>query len=241
MKSLYSEIAVILFAIIFPTALTFVYFVFLAGETGSIQKAAFAVGKIIQFALPVFWVAVICKERLFKRTNQKFNPKLFVISAAFGIAVFAALLLLYQFVLSLPGGGLADNSQAVQIIKEKISGFGITDWRAFLLLGIFYSVIHSGLEEYYWRWFVFGRLNRFLPFGIAAVVSSLGFMSHHVVLLGTYFGYTSVLCWLGSLGVAVGGLFWCRLCCESNSVREAWFSHGIIDAAIFTVGAMICF
>ena len=109
----------------------------------------------------------------------------------------------------------------------------------FLLVGVFYSIIHSGLEEYYWRWFVFGRMKRFMPWFWAAIVSSLGFMAHHVLLLGTYFGYDSIYCWLGSLGVAIGGFYWSWLYKRSDSIWGPWISHGFIDAGIFGFGLLI--
>jgi len=97
-------------------------------------------------------------------------------------------------------------------------GFGLTDGRFFITLGLFYSIIHSGLEKYYWRWFVFGRMRRTMPWIYAAFLSSFGFTAHHVLLLGTYFCYDSLLCWFASFGVAVGGFYWCWLYKRSDSI-----------------------
>ena len=54
-------------------------------------------------------------------------------------------------------------------------------------MALFISVFHSLLEEYYWRWFVFGRLERSLPLAAAIGISSLAFMAHHVFVLAYYF------------------------------------------------------
>ncbi|MDR0870945.1 MAG: CPBP family intramembrane metalloprotease [Planctomycetaceae bacterium] len=230
------EPAVLVFAMVFPTLLTYIYFVYLAGEAGGLQKAAFGIGKMVQFSLPLFWVAVICKEPFLIR---KFSTQGFYAGLFFGLAVFFAMMKIYGQWLSIPGGGLGQDSQAFLIIRERISGFGLNNPLLYLLLGLFYSAIHSGLEEYYWRWFVFKRMKKGMPWLFAAVISSLGFMSHHVIVLGTYFGYDSLLCWLGSAGVAVGGFVWCWIYQQSGSIYGAWISHGIIDAAIFTVGAAV--
>src|SRR5260370_24265050 len=56
----------------------------------------------------------------------------------------------------------------------------------YALLTLFLAGVHSLLEEYYWRWFVFGELRRLITPGAAIVVSSLGFMAHHVILLWVY-------------------------------------------------------
>ncbi|MDR1964155.1 MAG: CPBP family intramembrane metalloprotease [Planctomycetaceae bacterium] len=228
---------VLLVAIIFPFFLTFVYFVLLAGSPGGIQKLAYSVGKILQFALPVFWVGVVCREHWFVR---RFQNRGILEGVIFGIAVSLAMLLIY-FLFSFPGTALGIDSAARFEIRNKIQGFGVNNKQAFFLLAVFYSVIHSGLEEYYWRWFVFGRLRRGMSWLLAAIISSLGFTAHHVLLLGTYFGYASPLCWLGSLGVAVGGLYWAWLYKRNDSIWGVWISHGIIDAAIFTIGFIICF
>ena len=42
------------------------------------------------------------------------------------------------------------------------------------------------LEEYYWRWFLFGGLRRSMPVAAAVVLSSLAFTAHHVILLATF-------------------------------------------------------
>ena len=44
--------------------------------------------------------------------------------------------------------------------------------RVYLLLAVFYSAIHSLLEEYYWRWFVFGRLSQLCKLPTAIAISS---------------------------------------------------------------------
>ncbi len=96
---------------------------------------------------------------------------------------------------------------------------------------------HSLLEEYYWRWFVFGQLRRLTTFLPAAVVSSLAFMAHHVVILAVYFpDYFVVAVLPFSLGIAVGGFVWAWLYERNGSVYAPWLSHLLVDAAIFVIG-----
>ena len=101
----------------------------------------------------------------------------------------------------------------------------------------FIVLTHSLLEEYYWRWFVFGRLRKFLSFGRAAAASGLAFMAHHVVILGVYLpGHF----WSGvvpfSLAIAVGGAVWAWLYQRADSVYPPWLSHAIVDGALFVIG-----
>jgi membrane protease YdiL (CAAX protease family) len=106
----------------------------------------------------------------------------------------------------------------------------------FALLGLGYSVVHSLLEEYYWRWFVFAQLRHRTSLLTAVLVSSLGFMAHHVIVLATYFGWDSPISYLASIGVAVGGAVWALLYERTGSLYGGWLSHCLVDAAIFLIG-----
>ena len=43
-------------------------------------------------------------------------------------------------------------------VSSKAEGLGFKDH--FVLFAVFVSVIHSGVEEFYWRWFAYGQLRR---------------------------------------------------------------------------------
>jgi membrane protease YdiL (CAAX protease family) len=95
------------------------------------------------------------------------------------------------------------------------------------------------LEEYYWRWFVFGRLRLLVPKELAIPISSLGFAAHHVLVLALYFGWASPLTWLFALCVAIGGAIWAWLYDVSESLAAPWLSHAMVDAAIFAIGFLM--
>ena len=58
-------------ALLFPTALTLVYFVWMASAAGPIQRLVFAVAKLAQFLLPVLWWSW---RRHASATRQRFAP-----------------------------------------------------------------------------------------------------------------------------------------------------------------------
>ena len=103
---------------------------------------------------------------------------------ALGAAVLAGMLLLY-FLWLKPAGYLA---AAVGPITAKATAMGMGSPARFILGGVLLSSVHSLLEEYYWRWFLFGGLRRFMPVAAAVILSSLAFTAHHVILLAVYFG-----------------------------------------------------
>jgi membrane protease YdiL (CAAX protease family) len=148
------------------------------------------------------------------------------------MAILVLMLAVYHAWLK-PAGHLASAAGAV---SQKVANFGVRNLPAYVALGTFYSIAHSFLEEYYWRWFVFGGLRRLMPWKVAVAVSSVGFMGHHVLVLATYFGWTSIWTALFSVSVAVGGAVWAWIYHRSGSLWGPWLSHVLVDAAIFVVG-----
>lgn len=151
---------------------------------------------------------------------------------AFGLLVLAGMFGLYEWLWQ----GNPVFADATRAIRQKIVGLGIGQLWIYAAVGVFYALCHSGLEEYYWRWFVFGQLRSRGPLAWAVAISSLAFMAHHVILLATFFGWASPWAYVFSLSVAVGGAVWAWLYDRSGSLGSPWVSHLVVDAAIFLVG-----
>jgi len=227
-----ANLCALIFALVCPTVVTLAYFVFLAGHP--LGKIAYAVGKTVQFGFPLFWVALICRERLnVSKPDMRGVP----IGLAFGVMVGGGMLVLYHFVLK--PAGMFDGPAAE--VRHKVAQMGLDTVARFAAAGVFYSLCHSLLEEYYWRWFVFGRLRAVVSLTSAVTISSLGFMAHHVILLAVYFGPASFITYLFSVAVAVGGVVWALLYHRSDSLYGPWLSHLLVDAAIFIVGFDLIF
>jgi len=222
----------LLVALIFPTALTWLYFVALAdGQNLSpTQQAVYVVGKILQFVIPLIdwylWDRQRPAAALFARRGA--GP-----GVIFGLLVGLGLIGFYFLALR---GTPAMAATAAQV-RLKAGQLGVASPLAFLALAVFLSVIHSALEEYYWRWYAFGQLRTQMPWTLAATIAGLAFMSHHTILLhvylpGQFWQKTVPL----SLAIAVGGFVWAWLYQRSGSLVGSWISHVLIDAAIFVVG-----
>jgi membrane protease YdiL (CAAX protease family) len=221
------------FALVFPTILAWFYFLTLATSGDAMSRAqqlTYTLGKLVQFAFPLLFLW--WRDRTLPRPAR---PGLRGLEwgLAFGVIVCGILFVLYY-------GGLRDSTllaQTPERIREKLQQFGITTFGRYVALGLFLSGLHSLLEEYYWRWFVFGQLRRLLPRWPAIVLSSLGFMAHHVIVL---YVYLPGRFWDGvvplSLCVALGGAVWAWLYERTGSLYAPWVSHLLVDAAIFVVG-----
>ncbi len=184
--------AAILFALCFPSAFTYVYFFAAAGDHPNLQHLAYTVGKTIQFAFPAIWILAIEHRRVKLPTPTTSGLG---IGLALGAAIGASMLAAY-FLWLAPAGDLADIAPKV---REKLSEFQIDTPGKLIAMGLFYSLLHSLLEEYYWRWFAFGRLRSLMSVRAAIAISSVGFMGHHAIVLWKYLPLA-----VGDLGVGSG-------------------------------------
>jgi membrane protease YdiL (CAAX protease family) len=216
-------------ALVLPTLFASVYFLVLDKCQPAIQGAVYAACKVVQFGLPVAWVFGVQRRKL---TWERPGTAGIAEGILFGTVVLGIMLAMYHLALK-PAGVLA---AAAEPVLKKIAGFGIDNFVKYAALGVFLSVIHSFLEEYYWRWFCFGQLQRLLPWMLATAVASVGFMGHHVIVLAAYFGWASPLTYLFSLAVAIGGAYWCWAYRRAGSLVGPWLGHLLIDVAVFLVG-----
>lgn len=219
----------VVFALVFPTVLTWVYFVLMAKSPAAWQQAAYGIGKTVQFAFPLLWVLVVQQQQV--RFHGP-RPRDVAIGGSSGAVILLATIGLYYGWMK-PAGYF---SAAASAVRDKVSGMGIDSPFEYAALGLFYALGHSLLEEYYWRWFVFGQFRRRVSLATAIGVSSVGFMAHHVIVLAMFFGWSSPFTVLLSLSVAVGGAVWAWVYHKTDSLYGPWLSHLLVDAGIFLVG-----
>lgn len=243
------DLMAIVFAMIFPTIVTLVYFQWLKDSDSSLQQIAFGIGKTIQFGFPALWVWLWHRERIRRLIGESPGSETngsdvsptpassrfaILIGIGFGLIVVGGMFVMYFLM-------IANTNVAPELsemVQEKVSDMELNSFWRFVAMGIFYALCHSFLEEYYWRWFVFDMLQKFVSAPTAMIVSSLGFMAHHVILLGFFFKWQWMTYPL-SLCIAIGGMFWAWQYQQSGKLRASWISHMIVDAGIFLLGYFI--
>lgn len=124
-------------------------------------------------------------------------------------------------------------------IQEKAALFHLQNPLNYVFFSIFLSLIHSFLEEYYWRYFIFRGLLLKLRTFPAALLGSLTFAAHHYLVLYQFFPLSLALV-LGTL-VGAGGFLWCILYRKTGSLLAPWISHALVDASLMTVGYFLLF
>jgi membrane protease YdiL (CAAX protease family) len=223
-----AEVVVLGIACLLPTLVTLLYFEWAVESPSGTQQIIYTVAKLVQFSLPVAWVAWVERRSL---RLLPLSGKGIAAGILLGVAIGGAMWGLYLLLAESPL-----MSQALVPIQQKIVQVGIgTVWR-FAAVGAFYALFHSLLEEYYWRWFVFGRMGRLMPVGLATVISAIAFTLHHIIVLWHYFSHAPLVALLFSVGVGVGGALWAALYQRSGSLVGPWLSHLLVDAAIFSIG-----
>ena len=212
----------------FPTLAVWLYFGALVGAA----RLVYAACKVVQFALPAAWVLVAERPRA-RAAPRSRPPRARDLAAglATGLLFAAVALAAARW---LEGGAVL--AEAPRLIREKLAALAIETTGGFVAVAVFYALVHSLLEEWYWRWFVYGRLRRWLPEGVAVALAAAAFASHHVVLLSFLLGGAGPAVWIFGLAVAVGGAAWSLLYRWSGALWGAWLSHALVDAALMWVG-----
>src|SRR5205807_1153809 len=122
------------------------------GSPGFLALSMYALSKLVQFSLPILWVRLVERRSLGRPTFARAG---IWTGVSFGLFVLALTFGLYFAVLR-DSAILRDTPAKV---LSKISAFHIGTPVRFVLMGLFLAGAHSLLEEYYWRWFVFGQLR----------------------------------------------------------------------------------
>ncbi|HPA46621.1 MAG TPA: CPBP family intramembrane metalloprotease [bacterium] len=221
----------LLLAMTVPMAGSLFYFVILAGTP--LGKVLFLITKLFL----VFWpIAAIALTTGFHRTGLAFDWRkhfhALPLGGLSGLLIAGSVFLLYLFT------PLGDYVRLhADTIHAKVEEIGVLEH--YILFGIFVSMIHSFLEEYYWRWFVFGSLDRLVKPLPAYFLANLAFAAHHYVILGCYFSFWGAF-FFGTC-VGLGGALWCWMYRKQNSLAGIWLSHTLVDLAIFSIGYNLIF
>lgn len=196
------------------------------GPTGN---ALYAVGKGVLYLTPLLWWKLVMRGAPFplKRPPSGTLRDGILLGLGLGgfiVAVYA--LFVHRLV----------DPEAIRAAAGK-SGFD--DKQTFLVMAAGICFVNALLEEYVFRWFLYGRARAlFGPIG-GAILGALVFTAHHVFVLLAYFD--APLVWIGSIGVFVGGLLWTWLYERRDSVWPAYVSHIVVDVALLGIGWVLLF
>jgi len=211
-----------------PLFASLFYFVILSGSP--IGQAVYTITKAFTVAFPVIAFLWILKERHRFAPKIKENWQVHMKSLPLGIAIGLAIMAVMGLLMLTPiWGGVQEGGPA---IRTKVENLGI--FKCYILFAIFVSFIHSFIEEYYWRWFVYGQLRELVKPWMAHTLAAISFAAHHIVVTTQFF--SPGLGVLFGVLVGVGGLFWSLLYQRQKTLAGAWVSHMIVDIGVLAVG-----
>jgi membrane protease YdiL (CAAX protease family) len=221
-------------AMVVPSLGALCYFILFSGT--SLGQVIFTITKIFGLAWPVLTTLFLIRHPdQFIRTGADAPPlreriarhlRSIPLGLLIGVAISAGTLGIAWLS---PLGKVV--TAAAPAISEKIAGLGFANH--FLLLALGISIVNSAMEEYYWRWFVFGNLRHVIKLPLAHLVAALAFTSHHIIVTTQFFslGFALFTC----AGVFTGGLIWSHLYQRQKSILGTWVCHILVDLAIFAV------
>jgi len=220
-------------AMVVPAMGALFYFVLLTGTP--IGRIIYVATKTFTLIWPILAVVAIEGRRLvLKSPDLPKHVRAIPAGLSSGIVIAGLIIAFYEWT---PLGDYVRPHH--EAIRDKIESLGIRSLSAYFWFSAFMALCHSLLEEYFWRWYVFGRLTEVLRPPAAYGLASLAFAGHHYVVLGCYF--PTWIAVLFGTGVGIGGGLWCWLYQRQESLVGVWLSHLFVDAAIVYVGYRLIF
>ena len=215
---------VLLPAILIPALAALFYFVWLKDSEAA--QPVYGGAKLFILVWPVAATLFILQRPL----GGKLRPMALHLRAIpLGLLIGLGIAALIAALMATPLGHLVKS--ATGPMEEKVNSLGIQEH--FILFAVCLSLFHSLLEEYYWRWFVYGNLRTVISRPAAHAIAAVGFSLHHIVVTSQFFPLHWALVF--SAAVGIGGFFWSWLYQRQGTLAGAWASHAVVDAALMTV------
>ncbi len=200
-------------------------------KEGVVSQIAYGITKLVLVCWPILWAVILAHPfASFPYIQQRY--KSIGYGSIFSMVILGVVLLFFY-------SGLLDTEQIMMSISQKVSDWQLTK-QTYILFALFVAFIHSFLEEYYWRWFIFRGLLSKYSLHSAAIVSSLGFMSHHVLVISQLFSSWHLLIFC-SVCIAFAGYIWCLLYYRTGSLLGGYISHIVADVVLVYLGYHMLF
>lgn len=196
---------------------------------GVLGKTAYTSTKVFTLFYPLLFLGVLGTAGLFRR-REVANPPTMRSVILLGLGSGIAISLLGWGLMMTP---LGDQVWAGSLgVIERAEGLGFREH--FVLFALYVTFVHSALEEYYWRWFVFGSLERKIRPWLAHAIAGVAFGGHHLVILMQFFPFGLAAFFTSC--VVIGGVIWTWLYARQGSVLGCWLSHLCVDAFLMILG-----
>ncbi len=148
---------------------------------------------------------------------EKFRKNIF---SALSIGILLSLVYLASFF-------LFQDSLDTQTIITKLQDIISLNHNNILFIGLYIIVINSLLEEFFWRGFLFAKLQTLITPWKASVISGIAFSFHHMMFYSTWF--TPVFFIIATLGLVLYSIIMNFLYQKYQDVLSCWLVHAMVD------------
>lgn len=217
-------------AALLPVAASMFYFVFFSSHPWA--PVLYGATKVFTLLWPLLALGFVLRESLPEiRWNPREHLRAMPLGALAGLLVAGMM----AGLMATPAGGIVLESTGA--IRAKAQQLGILEHYA--AFAVFLSLVNSAVEEYYWRWFVYGQLRRILPGWRAHALAGAAFAAHHVVVATQFFPLGWGLCFGAAVGL--GGAIMSMLYERQRTLAGAWACHLVADLSIMGIGYGLLF
>lgn len=225
-----TTILAVILACIVPTIGALFYIVIVPGTI--LGTTLYIATKAFMIAWPLLATAVIHRWAPCETLKPHRHRKAILQAIPIGLATAIVMLIAYKY--TTLGEIITYNAEN---IRQKAAQLHIASH--FLIFGLFLAIAHSFLEEYYWRWYVFARLNTLVQRNLAIIIGSAAFAGHHYIILASILpiGPTIIL----GTAVGIGGAIWAWLFSKTHSIAGVWLAHLMADAVIVYVASQMIY
>ena len=216
--------------LVVPLVCALVYVVWV--PHGNAGRSAWFVTKIWIICYPLFFFSMIGLGGLVRREDRRAAWPTWAVVIWTGLLTGVCISLIGCLMVITPVGDIVKANS--HNLVEKAEGLGFASRGRFLLVAAFITVLHSAMEEYYWRWFIYGHLRQMVGHWPGHLIAAVAFTGHHLVLMSVLFPLPLAL--FLSFLVGLGGLIWTLMYEWQGTVLGCWLSHLVVDAFLMIVG-----
>lgn len=203
---------------------------FLMAFTDSVLTPPYLIKSIIKwvlfFFIPLYYL-FISKSNLHKKLLP-IKKQSIIIGILFGIGTYGFILGGY-FLLRMA----FDFSQVTKTIDANL-GVNATN---FIYVSLYISLVNSLLEEFFFRFFVYYNLQRFVSKGKAMTFSAAAFGLYHLAIMNQWF--SPLLFILLIIGLLITGFIFIWLNERTKTIFTSWIVHMFANFAINTIGFIL--
>ena len=221
-----NEIVLMLTLIILPPI-----FILLSRELFEASYFFSSIYKLI-FLFPILFGVYVEKETVKKAITKyfsftKFKSNIFILA---GVGTLLATIYIGAFY-------LFKDYLDLQNTVDQLNQMASIDVSNIVFIGLYIIIFNSLLEEFFWRGFLFNRLNILIKPWIAYVLTGIAFSFHHMVFYYNWFEPVYLI--IITVGLAVYAMIMNLIFSKTKDLFSCWFVHIFADIAQIYIALVI--